>query len=53
MGHPATTDLMGRRLTGENIISWRDPKSRRMTYTGMHQSGEVTFCGDDLDRLRE
>ncbi|MFG2316790.1 IS5/IS1182 family transposase, partial [Streptomyces tendae] len=24
--HIAMTDLMARRLTGENTISWRDPK---------------------------
>ncbi|MEU0009378.1 IS5/IS1182 family transposase, partial [Streptomyces sp. NPDC006314] len=24
----AMTDLMARRLTGENTISWRDPTSR-------------------------
>ncbi|MFE3866445.1 IS5/IS1182 family transposase, partial [Streptomyces goshikiensis] len=24
--HIAMTDLMARRLTGENTVSWRDPK---------------------------
>ena len=31
MIHIAMTDLMARRLTGENTISWRDPTHRPQT----------------------